>query len=1090
MAAARPREEVTRKARDTVDPRGTGVDSGDTGRDSRQRLIVKPSSRWTKERRFVLTSHFGKQEGQRFYRCTEISSGQQFLLKTVRVDESDEAARWRRDVTSWSQLGHPHILAYRDAWQSLDYQHVLCAPALMPLSELLHAMCPEKPCQRLFSVWLFHILSALQYMHELHEENRPMLYRNVHPDCIVVTDKCCLQLCQFADTKQLDGPHGTTRTVVGQGLFQSPEILQGLPYDKSADIWSAGVVSIFIADYARASKAGSIQKLRQILAESGLRKDLQAVTLRAVQQEPGQRLDASGLISRLSQAVGPELLKAPVPSSLYPSPLQATEPEECYELSPVVEERSHEEEGFADDSRVAVDRKTSKKLFIAAVSVRKRPRSEDSSARIRERERTKTTSEGIGRSAGGKKAFHPDDLPRLRELITFRKERERGGGPWVWGLSRSSKSRQDTELTSGLGDSLPNTGYVCTYCGQLNTGPVELQVLATGNHRLKDQGRHSANVHVHVWDERLLIRDFREQYCMSCRNFQELDKTSLTLTGGIKGSHMSLSLTIFGEQEVRNWHHCRTPDGSPGLPEERVYSVDEVLGCKHAACPAGGSRLRPLEAKWKLESVSPSPPNLWFQCVIDIRHLLPPDSQATPRVAAPAHGRSLSVEMEAARDASFPSNRESQSREPSMQHRFFQDLAHLPKKLPPPHANLPDYKHGSGGGDDRYPHGERVRGEVWNPAKDQARELGKVSDDDSLPSFPSLYERLGHQIGQVALVDHPDHIQPPDPSYPPELHALEADQSDQLIRPLGPPHEHDERSMPRGLCREQGDPRLPSDGSLQRKMNRLRNSLLPYSSVSSSEAGQSPATPHGMSNTAQTRSATPQDKSSTHQRRSSILLPVGSTPQARSTTPHSKSSAQQRCSPTTRDISSTLQRPSPSPHDVSSTHQRRPPTSHGKSSTQQGRSPIPHSVSSTPERSSPTPHDAYSTPQERASSIPHRHHVAQQFTTPHAKNNAQQCSANPHRRPHVTLSQTNFGHDINSGQDVSHSGEANRAPQVSHSGEPNRAPGNQQGDMSAVKDQVAQMMRGAQNNQQLRQLYRLLLEVIPSTSQVSSDSNG
>ena len=86
----------------------------------------------------------------------------QLLLKRVTLEGSD-VGEWQKDLLTWSQLSHAHILQYVDAWVTDDnIQHVLCENARMCLSVCLRNMAPSKPCRRLYPCWLFHIVSALE----------------------------------------------------------------------------------------------------------------------------------------------------------------------------------------------------------------------------------------------------------------------------------------------------------------------------------------------------------------------------------------------------------------------------------------------------------------------------------------------------------------------------------------------------------------------------------------------------------------------------------------------------------------------------------------------------------------------------------------------------------------------------------------------------------------------------------------------------------------------------------------------------------------------------------------------------------------
>ena len=84
----------------------------------------------------------------------------QLLLKRVRLSELESG--WQKDLSTWSQLRHRHILLYLDAWQTDDAQYVLSEAARASLSVVLRAMLPGRPTKELFDVWIYQITSALK----------------------------------------------------------------------------------------------------------------------------------------------------------------------------------------------------------------------------------------------------------------------------------------------------------------------------------------------------------------------------------------------------------------------------------------------------------------------------------------------------------------------------------------------------------------------------------------------------------------------------------------------------------------------------------------------------------------------------------------------------------------------------------------------------------------------------------------------------------------------------------------------------------------------------------------------------------------
>ncbi|XP_076448358.1 uncharacterized protein LOC143285056 [Babylonia areolata] len=291
----------------------------------RQEVVI-PATRWTPLRRYLLLDALLDGQGgtPRFHRCQEqLPSGQ---VKQYLLQRSAEA----RDFNTLSQLRHAHVLGYEGAWLSRDeVLHVLCEPARVFLSVLLGHMAAEgaAPGPQLYPRWLFHIASALEYLHEQNDEDQPMLHRAVQPDNILVTDQCVLKLCAFHSSKRLGGPRAQTGTVLGGGsLLQSPEIRKGQCYNQPVDIWGFGVTAVYIANYTRAGKAGSAEKLLTILRESG--QDGATVTLvqNALQDNPGDRPTASALARDLKAHYGATWLQSPPPPRLFPPALVSLTP--------------------------------------------------------------------------------------------------------------------------------------------------------------------------------------------------------------------------------------------------------------------------------------------------------------------------------------------------------------------------------------------------------------------------------------------------------------------------------------------------------------------------------------------------------------------------------------------------------------------------------------------------------------------------------------------------------------------------------------------------------------------------------------------
>ena len=81
------------------------------------------------------------------------------------------------------------------------------------------------------------ILLGLGHLHSL-----GFIYRDLKPENILVDAEGHLKITDFGLVKAKMGPSGTTSTFCGTPEYIAPEILQQLPYTKSVDWWSYGIL--------------------------------------------------------------------------------------------------------------------------------------------------------------------------------------------------------------------------------------------------------------------------------------------------------------------------------------------------------------------------------------------------------------------------------------------------------------------------------------------------------------------------------------------------------------------------------------------------------------------------------------------------------------------------------------------------------------------------------------------------------------------------------------------------------------------------------------------------------------------------------
>jgi len=79
------------------------------------------------------------------------------------------------------------------------------------------------------------LLTAIDYIHQ-----KKICHRDIKPENILIRDDGTLKLIDFGFAVNLSGTDGSIRGGVGTQTYTAPEVLIGMTYDKSVDIWSAG----------------------------------------------------------------------------------------------------------------------------------------------------------------------------------------------------------------------------------------------------------------------------------------------------------------------------------------------------------------------------------------------------------------------------------------------------------------------------------------------------------------------------------------------------------------------------------------------------------------------------------------------------------------------------------------------------------------------------------------------------------------------------------------------------------------------------------------------------------------------------------
>lgn len=192
----------------------------------------------------------GKGSFGEVYKGKELATGKTVALKLVDLEKADEEIEViQREIKVMSQISNPYVVQY---YSSLMYGSTLWIVmefmAAGSLKELLDAVGPF-PEEAIATV-MKALFRGLDYVHKGQKVHRDIKAAN-----ILLSDQGDVKLADFGVAGQMTATMRQRNTFVGSPFWMAPEVIQESSYDEKADIWSAGITGLELANgvppYAR-----------------------------------------------------------------------------------------------------------------------------------------------------------------------------------------------------------------------------------------------------------------------------------------------------------------------------------------------------------------------------------------------------------------------------------------------------------------------------------------------------------------------------------------------------------------------------------------------------------------------------------------------------------------------------------------------------------------------------------------------------------------------------------------------------------------------------------------------------------------------
>ena len=240
--------------------------------------------------------------------------GRRFVLKVLHTRFAGEPRfvdRMRVEAQSMARLHHPNVVDVVDFWIAADGRPCIVME-LLAGSTLAAELVRRRSLQVGEAISIVRqVLSALGAAHAL-----GVVHRDIKPENIFLTTAGVVKVLDFGVARVLDSASSSlvplalptdTGAIVGSPRFLSPEGAAGRKVDARADIYSVGLVT-----YVMLAGRGPFDSARDTRLEppshfagSEVTSDLDAVVLRAIEEDPDARYQSAAEFSAALDIVAP-----------------------------------------------------------------------------------------------------------------------------------------------------------------------------------------------------------------------------------------------------------------------------------------------------------------------------------------------------------------------------------------------------------------------------------------------------------------------------------------------------------------------------------------------------------------------------------------------------------------------------------------------------------------------------------------------------------------------------------------------------------------------------------------------------------------
>ncbi|KAK9879862.1 hypothetical protein WA026_008366 [Henosepilachna vigintioctopunctata] len=187
--------------------------------------------------KYEVLGSLGEGSFGRVYKAKQISNSQVVALKVIskRGRTTNEIKDLRGECEIQRYLHHPNIIQMLDSFETDNEIVVITEFAHKELNTILGELGYLSEDHVQCIVW--DLVSALYYLH-----SHRVLHRDLKPQNILLDTKNRAKLCDFGFARNMSSGTHVLTSIKGTPLYMAPELIDELPYDHNADLWSLGCI--------------------------------------------------------------------------------------------------------------------------------------------------------------------------------------------------------------------------------------------------------------------------------------------------------------------------------------------------------------------------------------------------------------------------------------------------------------------------------------------------------------------------------------------------------------------------------------------------------------------------------------------------------------------------------------------------------------------------------------------------------------------------------------------------------------------------------------------------------------------------------